>query len=63
MHNMRFITLHVQRELGKVMGVGDHVIINAFMFVDPKRFESYLAIDSPFPFQTFPVRLLVVLID
>ena len=55
---MVFITLHVQRE--KLIGVGVH-IYSMYMFVDKKKLNRTLSVDSPF--QTFAVGLLVEFID
>ena len=46
---------------GKVIGVGVHIYICIYMFVDKKKLNRTLAIDSPF--QTFTVELLVEFID
>ena len=60
---MVVITPHTQRERGKVIGVGVHIYNMCMynMFVVQDKFDSTIAIDSPF--QTFTVGHLVEFID
>ena len=53
------ITPHAQCERGKLIGVGVHIYM--YMFVDQKKLNRTLAIDSTF--QTIAVGLLVEFID
>ena len=53
-----FLTPHMQRERGKVIGVGVHMFICLWT---KKNLNRTLAIDSPF--QTYVLGLLVEFID
>ena len=55
------ITPHAQRERGKVIGVGVHIYIYVCMFVDQKKLNRTLVIESTF--QSIAVGLLVEFID
>ena len=55
------ITTHVQRERGKVIGVGVHIYIYICLWTFFILLNHTLAIDSPF--QTFTVGLLIKFID
>ena len=54
-----FVTLHAQRERGKVISCGVHIYI--YVCGRKKYLNRTLEIDSPF--QTFAVGLLVEFID
>ena len=59
------ITLHAQRERGKVIGRGVHIYIYIYIYIyvcgRKKYLNRTLEIDSPF--QTLTVGLLVEFID
>ena len=55
------VTPHAQRERGKVIDRGVHIIINVYVCSQKKNLNRTLEIDSPF--QTLTVGLLVEFID
>ena len=56
----KVFTPHAQRERGKVIGVGVHILC-LYVCGPKKKLNRTLAIDSPF--QTYAVGLLVEFID